>query len=64
MAHLKDFYHFDIDYSVQNMYFLKWSMSSDILLLEPFSITNWKGRFAVTIGQDIKATAILKALQK
>ena len=36
---------------------------SDILLLEPFSITKWKGRFAVTIGQDIEAAAILKALQ-
>ena len=36
---------------------------SDILLLEPFSITKWKGRFALTIAQDIEAAAILKALQ-
>ena len=36
---------------------------SDILLLEPFSKMKWKGRFAVTIGQDSEAAAILKALQ-
>ena len=36
---------------------------SDILLLEPDSITKWKGRFALTIAQDNEAAAILKALQ-
>ena len=36
---------------------------SDILLLEPFSITKWKGRSAMTIGQDIEAAAILKVLE-
>ena len=50
MAYLKDFDPFDIDDSVQNMYFLKWSMSSDILLLEPDSIAKWKGRSALTIS--------------
>ena len=31
MAYLKDFYPFDIDDSIQNMYFLKWSMRTVIL---------------------------------
>ena len=36
---------------------------SDILLLEPDSITKWKGRFALTISQNGGMAARFKALQ-
>ena len=37
---------------------------SDILLLEPFSKTKWKGRFAVTIGQDIESGRHIESASK
>ena len=50
MAHLKDFYPLDIgdsytEYVISEMKY----EDSDILLLEPNSITKWSGRFALTI---------------